>query len=211
MTATSIGRVVIPFLALVAACGAALVFGITHVQREPPLRPPRRLFRPLRPAIETKARLRSQRQKLKQTPWRLYLPYRRARRTPMSPCPSSTLPALSKRVTPSSPAGLRRAPSWNCCATARAMIERSQIKPDNSSWFLPGFPPGDYELTLRSRQPDGEQATSKQSMVVVLTGVESSSGVANLSVLDQTVGCVYRKSKSERIDDEVHPVWRANL
>ena len=23
--------------------------------------------------------------------------------------------------------------------------------------------------------------------------------------------CVYRKSKSERIDDEVRPVWRANL
>jgi hypothetical protein len=75
----------------------------------------------------------------------------------------------------------------------------------------PRLPPGDYELTLRSRQPDGEQATSKQSVVVVLTGVESSSGVANLSVLDQTVGCVYLKSKSERIDDEVHPVWRANL
>ena len=24
-------------------------------------------------------------------------------------------------------------------------------------------------------------------------------------------GCVYRESKSERIDDEVRPVWRANL
>src|SRR3979411_2606646 len=37
MTATSIGRMVVPALALVAACGAALVFGITHVRREPPL------------------------------------------------------------------------------------------------------------------------------------------------------------------------------
>src|ERR1700730_8111107 len=35
MTATSIGRIVVPSLALVAACGAALVFGITHVRREP--------------------------------------------------------------------------------------------------------------------------------------------------------------------------------
>src|SRR5258708_15964653 len=35
MTATSIGRIVVPSLAVVAACGAALVFGITHVLREP--------------------------------------------------------------------------------------------------------------------------------------------------------------------------------
>jgi hypothetical protein len=26
-----------------------------------------------------------------------------------------------------------------------------------------------------------------------------------------SVACVYRESKSERIDDEVRPVWRANL
>jgi hypothetical protein len=31
---------------------------------------------------------------------------------------------------------------------------------------------------------------------------------ANLPPVD---GCVYRKSKSERIGDEVRPVWRANL
>src|SRR5258708_35377732 len=37
MTATSIGRIVVPYLALVAACGAALVFGITHLQPEPPV------------------------------------------------------------------------------------------------------------------------------------------------------------------------------
>src|SRR5674476_282498 len=37
MTATSIGRIVVPSLVLVAACGAALVFGITHLRREPPV------------------------------------------------------------------------------------------------------------------------------------------------------------------------------
>ena len=36
----------------------------------------------------------------------------------------------------------------------------------------PRLPPGDYELTLRSRQPDGKQATSKQSVVVALAEVE---------------------------------------
>ena len=34
MSATSIARIVVPYLALVAACGAALVFSITHVRRE---------------------------------------------------------------------------------------------------------------------------------------------------------------------------------
>jgi hypothetical protein len=36
MTATSIGRIVVSSLALVATGAAALVFGITHVWREPP-------------------------------------------------------------------------------------------------------------------------------------------------------------------------------
>ena len=67
----------------------------------------------------------------------------------------------------------------------------------------PRLPPGDYELTLRSRQPDGKQVTSKQSVVVALAEVESSTGTvrsrakmplnvpetveANRSVLDQAV------------------------
>ena len=67
----------------------------------------------------------------------------------------------------------------------------------------PRLPPGDYKLTLRSRQPDGQQATSKQSVVVTLAEAESSSGTvrsraevpfnvpdtvgANRSVLDQAV------------------------
>ena len=39
----------------------------------------------------------------------------------------------------------------------------------------PRLPLGDYELTLRSRQPDGKQATSRQNLVVALGAVESSS------------------------------------
>ena len=44
MTVTSISRIVVPSLALVAACGAALVFGITNLPREPPVEVPRRLI-----------------------------------------------------------------------------------------------------------------------------------------------------------------------
>src|SRR5258708_38099404 len=37
MTATSIGRTAVPYLALVAACVAALVVGFMHLRREPPV------------------------------------------------------------------------------------------------------------------------------------------------------------------------------
>jgi LysM domain len=68
----------------------------------------------------------------------------------------------------------------------------------------PRLPPGDYELTLRSREPDGKQATSKRTVVVALAELESSSGAVrsraelpfnvpgtvgtNRSVLDRAVG-----------------------
>jgi nucleoid-associated protein YgaU len=45
------------------------------------------------------------------------------------------------------------------------MIAWSRIDPANSSSCLPA---GDYKLTLRSREPDGAQLTSKQSVAVTL-------------------------------------------
>jgi nucleoid-associated protein YgaU len=82
-----------------------------------------------------------------------------------------------------------------------------RVVADQSGQFVvvpPRLPPGNYELTLRSRQPDGKQATSKQSVVVALDEVVASSGagrsraevpfnvpdtvVANRSLLDQAVG-----------------------
>ncbi len=47
-------------------------------------------------------------------------------------------------------------------------------------------------------------ATNKRCAI---TGV----AIADQSARRLLPACVYRKSKSERIDDEVHPVWRANL
>jgi hypothetical protein len=48
---------------------------------------------------------------------------------------------------------------------------RDQVVANQSGQFVmvpPQLYPGDYELTLRSRQPGGRQATSKQRVVVVL-------------------------------------------
>ena len=53
---------------------------------------------------------------------------------------------------------------------------RDQAVADQSGQFVmipPQFSPGDYELTLRSRQPDRRQATSKQSVVIVVNEVGS--------------------------------------
>jgi nucleoid-associated protein YgaU len=50
---------------------------------------------------------------------------------------------------------------------------------DKSGQFVmvpPRLPAGDYELTLRSQQPDGKQAISKQSVAVALAEPESSTG-----------------------------------
>jgi nucleoid-associated protein YgaU len=67
-----------------------------------------------------------------------------------------------------------------------------QAVADQSGQFVmvpPRLPPGDYELTLRSRQPDGKQATSKQSVVVALAELESNSGaVRSRAEVPQAVG-----------------------
>ena len=77
----------------------------------------------------------------------------------------------------------------------------------------PRLPAGDYELTLRSRQPDGKQATSKQGVVVALAEVESSPGTlrsraempfdvpdtvgTNRSGLNQAVGSAQARQSSQ--------------
>ncbi len=53
---------------------------------------------------------------------------------------------------------------------------------DQSGQFVmtpPPLPPGNYSLTLRSRSPDGQQATSEQKMAVALDAAQSSSPVAS--------------------------------
>ena len=87
-----------------------------------------------------------------------------------------------------SPARLRQALLWNCCATARSLIEPSQINPDNSSWSLPGFLLETYELTLRSTQPGGTQATSEQSVPVSQPSLKDQPNLALMTLDRASVG-----------------------
>ena len=185
MTATSIGRIIVPFLVLVAASGAALVFGTTHVRRQPP--------------VVTRAATAQAEANAVATP----------AVSPRSPDTDESVPVFDiariERTGDAIIAG--RAAPGAIVELLRNGERHDRAVADQSGQFVmvpPRLPPGDYELTLRSRQPDGKQAISKQSVVVALAEVESNSGAvrsraevpfnvpetvgANRSVLDRAVG-----------------------
>jgi nucleoid-associated protein YgaU len=217
MTATSIGRIVVPSLGLVAACGAVLFVGITHMRRGPP--------------VETRAATAAP---------AVSPPASGARDE--SPAALATVQAEANAVgaalavSPSSPETDESVPAFDIArieqtgdaviagrAAPGAIVEllrngepHDRAVADQSGQFVmvpPRLPPGDYELTLRSRQPDGKRATSKQSVVVALAEVESSSGAvqsraevpfnvpatvgANRSALDQAVGSSQAQQPSQ--------------
>ncbi len=161
MTATSIARIVVPSLALVGACAAALVFGVTHIRRAPP--------------VETSAATAAPAQA------------------------EANAVAAELAVSPRTPATEDSAPVFDIARIERtgdaviagkaapgAIVELLRngerldgVVADQSGQFVmvpPRLPPGDYELTLRSRLPDGTLATSKQGVVVALDEVESNPG-----------------------------------
>jgi nucleoid-associated protein YgaU len=197
MTATSIGRIVVPSLALVAACGAALVFGTTHVRREPP--------------VETRAATAQAEANAVAA----------VAVAPRSPDTDESVPVFDiARIERTGDAVIAgRAAPGAIVELLRNGERHDRTVADQSGQFVmvpPRLPSGDYELTLRSRQPDGKQATSKQSVVVALNEVESSSGAVrsraevpfnvpetvgtNRSVLDQAVGSSQAQQPSQRQD-----------
>ncbi len=203
MTATSIGRIVVPSLGLVAACGAVLFVGITHMRRGPPVEtraataapavsPPASGARDEGPLAAVQAEANAVGAALA-----------------ASPKTDESVPAFDiARIEQTGDAVIAgRAAPGAIVELLRNGEPHDRAVADQSGQFVmvpPRLPHGDYELTLRSRQPDGKQATSKQSVVVALAEVESSSGAvqsraeapfnvpatvgANRSVPDQAVG-----------------------
>lgn len=207
MTVTSISRIVVPSLALAAACGAALVFGITHLRREPPVETRAATAAPAVSPPASGAR--------DEGSAALATAQAEANAAAAALAASSRSPDTSESVPVFDIARIERTGDAVIAGRAApgAIVEllrngerHDRAVADQSGQFVmvpPRLPTGDYELTLRSRQPDGKQATSKQSVVVALA-VESSSGAvrsraevpfnvpatvgANRSVLDQAVG-----------------------
>jgi nucleoid-associated protein YgaU len=177
MTATSIGRIVVPHLALVAACGAALVFGITHVGREPPVETRAATATPAvaPPASgapdEGSAALATAQTQANTVAAPLAV-------SPRPPDTDGSLPifdiARIERTGDAVIAG--RAAPGAIVELSRNGERHDQAVADQSGQFVmipPRLPPGNHELTLRSRQPDGALATSRQSVVVAVDEVES--------------------------------------
>ena len=182
MSATSIGRRVLPLVALVAGCVAALVSDVGNVRREP--------------ARETSAETAAS------------TPSQPASGTRDESSPALAAAEAHAAAVAAEPAGSLGSPVTDQSVPAFdiARIERTgeaviagRAVPgatvdllrngeplggavaDPSGQFvmiLPRLPPGNYELTLSARSPDGTLATSKQGMLVALDEVGSSSGVA---------------------------------
>ncbi len=171
MTAISIGRVAVPSLALVAACVATLVFGIPRVWREQP--------------VETRA----------------------ATAAPAVAAPASGVGDEGSAVAalaappraPGSGDGVKPAFDISLIGRAGDAVIAGTAAPgatlellrngefhdravaDRSGQFVmvpPRLPPGDYELTLRSTQPNGKQATSEQSVPVSQPSLKDQPNVA---------------------------------
>ncbi len=218
MAATSIGRIVVPSLVFVAACGAALVFGTTHVRREPPVETRAATAAPAVSPPASGARDEgSAALATAQAEANLAAPAV----SPRSPDTDESVPAFDiARIERTGDAVIAgRAAPGATVELLRNGERHDQAVADQSGQFVmvpPRLPPGDYELTLRSRQPDGKQATSKRSVVVALNEVESSSGAVrsraevpfkvpetvgeNRSVLDQAVGSSQAHQPSQRQD-----------
>ncbi len=164
MTATSMGRIAVPSLALAAACVAAIAFGVPYVWREQPVenRDPAAApaVAPAAPSVTDQAAVAPA------TVPELAAP---------SDVPRSdaTKPAFDAAV-------IGKAGDAVIAGTAApgATVEllrngqpQDRAIADQSGQFVmvpPQLPPGDYDLTLRSTQPDGKQELSQQGVAVSL-------------------------------------------
>jgi nucleoid-associated protein YgaU len=163
--------IMVPTLVLVAACGAGLVFGIMQARRE----------RSVEAGAVTAAPTTSQRSSGVRDPGLGGLAQAKAEATAvmsaLDASPSApdggNMPVFDiARIASTGEAVIagRAAPG----ATVELLLDGKvydQAIADQSGQFVmtpPRLPAGDYRLTLRSKQPDGSQVTSIQSVMVAL-------------------------------------------
>jgi nucleoid-associated protein YgaU len=172
MTATSLSRIVVPSIALVAACGVALAFAIQHVRRGPAMDTRAATAAPTisKPASAAQD----------QGPAALAAAQTEANAVvatlggPSSPPESGDgVPAFDvARIEPTGEAVIagRAAPGATVELLRNGELHDRAVA-DQSGQFVmipPRLPSGTYDLTLRSSQADGKQTTSKQSVTVAL-------------------------------------------
>src|SRR5258707_7392865 len=169
MTATSMSRMVL--LALVAACGIPLVLAVQHFRREPPV--------DNKAATAASAVSKPASGARDQGPAALAAAQAKADAVAAalagSPVPlgGDATPAFDiARIEPTGEAVIAgRATPGATGELLRNGELHDRAVADQSGQFVmvpPRFPSGTYELTLRSKQPSGKQATSKHSVAVAI-------------------------------------------
>jgi nucleoid-associated protein YgaU len=194
MSATSIGRMLVPCMAVLAALGAALFFGIMPTRREPPAE-----IAPSAAASAISAPASIDRDDSSTT------------LAAVQAGANAEALALAVSLPPTEDAEF--APVFDIARIERtgeaviagraapgAVVELlrggelyDRAVADDAGQFVmvpPRLPSGNYELTLRSRQPDGTQATSKENVVVASGDIEPSSGPYRPRVEDRVAAKV---------------------
>jgi hypothetical protein len=170
MTVTSMSRMVL--LALVAACGIPLVLALQQLHREPPLDNKAATAASAVPKPASGAR--------DQGPAALAAAKAKADAvaaaltgSPVPPDSEDGVPAFDiARIEPTGEAVIAgRAPPGATVELLRNGELHDRAVADQSGQFVmvpPRLPSGTYDLTLRSKRPDGKQATSSQTVAVAL-------------------------------------------
>jgi nucleoid-associated protein YgaU len=172
MTTTPLSRMVVLSMAFVAVCGMALVFAIQYVRREPPVDIKAATAAPVasKPASDAREQgpdaLAAAQAKASAVAAALAGP-------PIPPDSGDGVPAFDiARIEPTGEAVIAgRATPGATVELLRNGELHDRAVADASGQFVmvsPRLPSGTYDLTLRSKQPDGKQATSKESVTVAL-------------------------------------------
>jgi nucleoid-associated protein YgaU len=180
MTAISIGRIGVPYLALAATCGAAVAVGLIQMRQQsaPEARAAMAAAAVPAPAPQAQdqashalAAVQAEANAVAAAP----------AASPRAPDVEETVPAFDvARIEGTGDAVIagRAAPG----ATVELMRNGESLDravADQSGQFVmipPRLPPGNYALTLRSREPDGKETLSKQSVAVALAEAAPGSG-----------------------------------
>jgi len=177
-TATWMSRMVVPFIALAAASGVALVFAMQYIRHEPPVETRAATAAPAAATAAPASKPASG------APDRDPAALAKAQTeatgvanalagSPPKPDSDDGVPTFDvARIEPSGEAVIAgRAAPGATVELLRNGEPQDHVVADQSGQFVmvpPRLPPGTYDLTLRARQPDGKQATSKQSVAVAL-------------------------------------------
>jgi nucleoid-associated protein YgaU len=188
MSATSIGRMIVPCLVVLAAVGAAVFFGIVPTRRESPIEIaplaaasmislPAPVDRDEGSAALVTAQVEAN---AKASAFAVSLP---------PPEDDESVPVFDvARIDRTGDAVIagRAAPGAIVELLRRGEPYDRAVANDAGQFVIvpPRLPSGEYELTLRSRQPDGKQVTSKQKVVVAVGDIEPNPGPER-SALDQ--------------------------